>query len=77
MGRPVDRDTEYMNETFGTSRLVTDYVTIQPSALKIEENQEALTALASSLRNSDDYDDWDYGTEPIPRDLTWTNKLSL
>ena len=29
---------------------------------------------AASLRNSIDYDDFDYGTEPIPGDKTWTKK---
>ena len=24
-------------------------------------------------RNEDDYDTWDYGTEPIPGDHTWTD----
>jgi glycosyltransferase A (GT-A) superfamily protein (DUF2064 family) len=27
---------------------------------------------AKRLRNSETYDDWEYGTEPIPRDETWT-----
>ena len=26
---------------------------------------------AKQLRNSDDYDDWDVGMEPIPGDQTW------
>lgn len=29
---------------------------------------------ASSLRNSADYDDWDYATEPIPGDKTWCKR---
>ena len=29
---------------------------------------------ARQLRNSEDYDDWDYGTEPIPHDHTWHSK---
>ncbi len=29
---------------------------------------------ARKLRNSDDYDDWDVGLEPIPRDSTWTKE---
>ena len=28
--------------------------------------------LAKKLRNSEDYDDFGYGTEPIPGDKTWT-----
>jgi len=29
---------------------------------------------ASQLRNQQDYDDFQYGTEPIPGDKTWTKK---
>ena len=32
---------------------------------------------ASSLRNATDYDDWDYATEPIPGDKTWSKKSKL
>lgn len=35
------------------------------------------TALARSLRNGDDYDDWSYGTEPIPCDTSWTSPETL
>jgi hypothetical protein len=27
--------------------------------------------LARFIRNENDYDDWDYGTEPIPHDTSW------
>lgn len=30
--------------------------------------------LAKRLRNEQDYDDFPYGTEPIPGDRTWTHK---
>lgn len=40
----------------------------------IEEYGEALNILAGSLRNADDYDDWEYGTEPIPGDPTWAKR---
>lgn len=30
--------------------------------------------LAKKLRNQQDYDDFGYGTEPIPGDKTWANK---
>jgi len=29
---------------------------------------------AAALRNSEDYSDWDYGTEPLPGDHTWAMK---
>lgn len=28
----------------------------------------------SDPRNEDDYDTWEYGTEPIPHDKTWDEK---
>ena len=27
--------------------------------------------LVSDSRNEEDYDTWEYGTEPIPNDTTW------
>ena len=29
---------------------------------------------ASDPRNEDDYDTWEYGTEPLPHDHTWGTK---
>ena len=29
--------------------------------------------LPSDPRNEDDFDTWEYGTEPLPGDDTWTN----
>lgn len=34
-------------------------------------------ALARTLRNSEDYDDWAYGTEPIPHDTSWAKNSSV
>lgn len=36
-----------------------------------------LTDLARAVRNEDDYDDWDYGTEPIPGDTCWAKNASV
>ena len=33
--------------------------------------------LVSDLRNADDYDDWEYGTEPIPGDTHWVKIRNL
>jgi len=33
--------------------------------------------LARTTRNEADYDDWDYGTEPIPGDSTWVAPRNL
>lgn len=30
--------------------------------------------LAQELRNGEDYDDWEFGMEPIPGDHCWRNK---
>jgi hypothetical protein len=32
---------------------------------------------ASVLRNMADYDDWEFGLEPLPGDTTWTKKRPL
>jgi hypothetical protein len=32
---------------------------------------------ARELRNSSDYDDWEYGTEPIPGDTHWVRARTL
>lgn len=77
MGKPVDRDSAYMCAEHGTSKLITDYGALECAQKGIEQYKEALTRLANnpaSIRNADDYDDWDYGTEPIPGDDTWVNK---
>ena len=34
-------------------------------------------ALARSIRNESDYDDWEYGTEPLPNDPTWVQPKTL
>ena len=33
--------------------------------------------LVSDLRNAEDYDDWEYGTEPIPGDTHWVKVRTL
>lgn len=35
------------------------------------------TTEARDLRNSSDYDDWSYGTEPIPGDTHWVKITTL
>jgi len=35
------------------------------------------TSEARELRNSSDYDDWEYGTEPIPGDTHWVRVRTL
>ena len=71
---PVDRDQEYMRQMWGTTHLITDYQTEPPKRIiqeimhdDISKNQHKLkeqSEMHQKIRNSDDYDDWDYGTEP-------------
>jgi len=69
---PTDRDQNYMREMWGTSRLITDYQPIQKERVIQEvmndtaprHNLKKQTELHEIIRNDEDYDDWDYGTEP-------------
>ena len=86
---PVDRNKEYMREMWGTSKLITDYGSMQPNSdfldnLANHQHQKMLREIANDdmtpkkhdfvvqneihekIRNDEDYDDWEYGTEPIP-----------
>ena len=75
---PVDRNTEYMKQMWGTTKLATDYGSMQKINV-YEEKKEFLqeimdyeqkhdlkkqSQLHEKIRNDEDYDDWDYGTEP-------------
>jgi len=84
---PVDRNSEYMREMWGTTRLVSDYGSMRPNNdfldnLANDQHQKMLREIANDdltpkkhdfktqnelhekIRNDEDYDDWDYGTEP-------------
>jgi hypothetical protein len=70
---PVDRNSNYMREMWGTTKLVTDYDK-KPTTRVIQEfmNDQApkhdlkkQTDLHEKIRNDEDYDDWEYGTEPV------------
>jgi hypothetical protein len=71
---PVDRDQNYMYNMWGTTKLVTDY-SISENKKKviqeimhdeIEKNKFKLSEKNHKIiRNDNDYDDWEYGTEPI------------
>ena len=68
---PVDRDSNYMYSMWGTTKLITDY-TEQPKRVIQEVMHDSAprhdlrkqTELHEKIRNDEDYDDWDYGTEP-------------
>ena len=69
---PVDRDSNYMREMWGTSRLVTDYGYSHQKRVLQEvvhdlapkHDLKKQTELHEKIRNDEDYDDWEYGTEP-------------
>jgi hypothetical protein len=68
---PVDRDPNYMYSMWGTTKLITDY-NEQPKRVIQEVMHDSAprhdlkkqTELHEKIRNDEDYDDWDYGTEP-------------
>jgi len=75
-----DRNSEYMYKMWGTTNLITDYWSL-PKQQKEEKmlreianddmtpkkhDFEVQNEIHKKIRNDDDYDDWDYGTEPIP-----------
>ena len=73
----ADRSKDVMMSMWGTDRLVTDYSVLSP---KIEEKKKTIQEIMhdeipkgkfnltekihSEIRNDEDYDDWEYGTEP-------------
>ena len=73
---PVDRNKEYMREMWGTTKLVSDYGSLSnlPQKRVISEvmhdtaphhDFKKQAELHEKIRNDEDYDDWEYGTEPI------------
>ncbi len=71
---PVDRDSDYMKSMWGTTKLITDYGDL-PEKRVIQEimhddlhhkrhNLVEQSELHKKIRNDEDYDDWEYGTEP-------------
>jgi hypothetical protein len=78
MTKKVDKDPNYMYELWGTTNLTSDYgifEKIQQKKMLREIQNDDLTPkkhdfhiqneLHSQIRNDDDYDDWEYGTEPL------------
>jgi hypothetical protein len=72
---PVDRDSDYMRQMWGTTHLITDYTNLKSEKKVIQEimhddlphkkhHLKEQTELHEKIRNDDDYDDWEYGTEP-------------
>jgi hypothetical protein len=68
---PVDRNKEYMREMWGTTKLISDYGSMENRVLTEvmhdtapRHNLKKQSEVHEKIRNDDDYDDWDYGTEP-------------
>ena len=68
----VDQDKNYMREMWGTTKPITDNDKEKPKRVIQEimhdyapnQNLKKQTELHERIRNDEDYDDWDYGTEP-------------
>ena len=72
---PVDRNKEYMREMWGTTKLTSDYGSLSnlPQKRVLTEvmhdtaprhDLKKQSELHEKIRNDEDYDDWEYGTEP-------------
>ena len=74
---PVDRDLNYMYQMWGTTKLISDYGSLSQIEEKkvIQEimhdeipskkhHLKEQSELHAKIRNDEDYDDWEYGTEP-------------
>lgn len=79
MTKQVDKDENFMKNEWGTQFLSSEYgweSQIQKKKMLREIANDDMTPkkhdfqlqneLHSKIRNDDDYDDWEYGTEPIP-----------
>ena len=47
----------------------------QPSDAAEQHDFEVQKQVHQQIRNDPDYDDWEYGTEPLPNEA-WTAKVS-
>lgn len=61
-------------------RSTVPFMTAEPSAPPADAAQhphdfEVQKQVHQQIRNDPDYDDWEYGTEPLPHEA-WTAKLS-
>lgn len=67
-----DRNQEFMYQMWGTTHLATDYISPKKVIQEImhdeipskKHNLKEQSELHSKIRNDEDYDDWEYGTEP-------------
>ena len=71
---PVDRDENYMYKMWGTTKLATDYSDTSTKKVIQEIMHDEIPLrkhhlkeqgeIHQLIRNDEDYDDWEYGTEP-------------
>jgi hypothetical protein len=79
MTKKVDKNQDFMRNEWGTEYLASEYGwddKIQKQKMLREIANDDLTPkkhdfhvqneIHEKIRNDDDYDDWNYGTEPIP-----------
>jgi hypothetical protein len=76
MDQPSDQNSDYMHQRWGTNASVTDYTVTEDKKMLREisnddivpkkHNFEVQNEIHEKIRNETDYDDWEYGTEPIP-----------
>jgi hypothetical protein len=75
MGQSSDRNSQFMNQMWGTNSLVTDYIPSDQKKMLREISNDVLVPkkhdfaiqneIHEKIRNDRDYDDWEYGTEPL------------
>ena len=78
MSKQVDKDENFMRNEWGTQFLSSEYgweEKIQKQKMLREINNDSMTPkkhdffsqneIHSKIRNDFDYDDWEYGTEPL------------
>ena len=79
MTKQVDKDENFMKNEWGTQYLSSEYGwedKIRQQKMLREISNDDLTPkkhdfhvqneINEKIRNDEDYDDWDHGTEPIP-----------
>jgi len=80
MASQSDRDKEYMYQTWSNitenkkmlREISNDDLTPKKHDFQVQKE------IHEKIRNDDDYDDWEYGTEPIPlTEFWWINKIEL
>ena len=71
MGKPSDHNKQIIHELWGTTHLISNYDSthllqevVNDDMLKKTKKFDSANELHEKIRNDEDYDDWEYGTEP-------------